>query len=207
MNRLGWVAAMLATAAVVSGCSGGNGGAGGRPEDDQVRPYRLALPESLGHGRYTRSHDAVPVDPKLGQVMADQVENASPVFGWYLSAPKDRDGALAIGVTGVYGTVLSPVTARDQFLDVLDQRNRIQGFIVGPRTITPPRTRDPLLCRIVLVRLWNVDSTRAECSWADTSAVAVVSEPLREGVRPESVDLDALAAEVATVREDVRAPR
>ncbi|CAM5557706.1 hypothetical protein BOQ63_006685 (plasmid) [Streptomyces viridifaciens] len=216
MKRLGWVAAVLATAAAVSGCGGGGGqgmtgpGQAGqqvaREDADQPRPYRLTLPESLGHGRYAGSHDAAPVDPRLAQVMADQIEGATAVFGWYQSAPKDRDGALAIGVTGLYGTVRSPATALEQFQSVLDGRDNVQGFIVGPRSITPPRSREPLRCRIVLVRTGGVDFRRAECSWADASAVVVVSEPLREAVRPESVDLDALAAEVAAVREDVRAP-
>lgn len=110
-------------------------------------------------------------------------------------------------MTGLYGTLRSPATALEQFQSLLDGRDNLQGFIVGPRTITPPGSREPLRCRIVLARTWNVDSRRAECSWADASAVVVVSEPLRERVKPESVDLDALAAEVAAVREDVRAPR
>jgi hypothetical protein len=47
------------------------------------------------------------------------------------------------------------------------------------------------------------DTAVPSCAWADASTVVTVTEGL-SSTRPEDVDLDALAAEVSAMRDDVR---
>ncbi|WP_331728560.1 hypothetical protein [Streptomyces sp. NBC_00158] len=77
-------------------------------------------------------------------------------------------------VTGVQGSVLSPVPARTHMLDGLDRRWEFpQKTVVGPRAITPSGG-EPLSCRVT-----------------------------ERDTPPASVDLDAFAATAAAVRDEV----
>ncbi|WP_031078806.1 hypothetical protein [Streptomyces sp. NRRL WC-3742] len=166
------------------------------------------MPETLVHGSYAR-HDASPPDPKLAQAMSDQVTEATPEFAAYLPVPENRGGLAEVTLTGVYGTVTNPVTAREQLLDIKGRAYNLRRVVVPVRTTTPPGAREPLRCRVLLIRWLYVssDSALAECSWADSSAVVVVASIFQRSVQPEDVDLDAVAADVAAMREEVRAPR
>ncbi|MET7620550.1 hypothetical protein [Streptomyces sp. NPDC005408] len=164
------------------------------------------MPDSLAHGHYQRDHDAAAPDETLAELMAGQVEHPKAAFGAYDPVTKDSQ-ATVLSVTGVYGTVLSPVTARDELLRFLDRRDNGPRPLAGPRTITPPGSQEPLQCRVTTRRMPAVDfdTVAAECTWADASSVATVSEVLRSNVKPEDVDLDAFATEVNAIRKDVRA--
>ncbi|MFI9046069.1 hypothetical protein [Streptomyces sp. NPDC053427] len=168
--------------------------------------HRLVMPDSLAHGHYRRDHDAADPDETLAELMAGQVEHPTAAFGAYKSVNKDSQ-ALVLTVTGVYGTVLSPVTARDELLRILDHRDNEPRPLTGPRTITPPGSQEPLQCRVTVRRspYADFDMREAACTWADASTVVTVSEALRSKVRPEDVDLDAFAGEVNRIRNDVRA--
>ncbi|MEV5508569.1 hypothetical protein [Streptomyces orinoci] len=163
------------------------------------------MPESLAHGHYRRDHDAADPEQALADLMAGQVEHPTPVFGAYEVVSQQQAGLLT--VTGVYGTVLSPVTARDEFLQILDRRDNEPRTVSGPRTITPPGSQEPLQCRVIYVTHPDVGDHGwdAECTWADAATVATVREVLLSKVRPDDVDLDALAREVNAIRNDVRA--
>ncbi|MEW2086824.1 hypothetical protein [Streptomyces sp. NPDC005283] len=167
--------------------------------------YREVLPEAVAHGQYRREHEAADPDQTLAELMAGQVENPTAVFGTYDPVRKSAKG-LSLSVTGVYGTVLSPVTARGELLRVLDRRDNGPRTLVGPRTVTPPRAREPLNCRVTTRTLLDVDfsTLEASCTWADESAVLKVNEVMRSGVEAQDVDLDAFAAEVNAIRDDVR---
>ncbi|ULR51828.1 hypothetical protein [Streptomyces deccanensis] len=164
------------------------------------------MPDSLADGRYRRERDAADPDETLAELMSGHVEQPTAAFGAY-DPVSDRSQALVLSVTGVYGTVLSPVTARDELLRVLDRRDNGPVPLVGPRTITPPGSQEPLQCRVTTRRMPDVDfdTVEAACTWADASTVATVSEVLRPTVKPEDVNLDAFASEVDTIRNDVRA--
>ncbi|MET8676017.1 hypothetical protein ABZW18_00020 [Streptomyces sp. NPDC004647] len=163
------------------------------------------MPDTLAHGHYRRTRDAAGPDKTLAELMSGQVEHPTAAFGAYNPVSK-RSQALALSVTGVYGTVLSPVTARDELLRVLDRRDNGPRPLVGPRTITPPGSQEPLQCRVTTRRMPDVDfdTVEAACTWADASTVATVREVLRSTVKPEDVNLDAFAGEVDAIRNDVR---
>ncbi|MFD9223484.1 hypothetical protein ACFWDI_26575 [Streptomyces sp. NPDC060064] len=164
------------------------------------------MPDTLANGRYRRAPDAAGPDETLAELMTGQVENPTAAFGAYHPGGKGSQ-ALVLSVTGVYGTVLSPVTARDELLRILDHRDNGPRPLAGPRTITPPGSQEPLQCRVTTRRMPDVDfdTLEASCSWADAATVVTVSEALRSTVSYEDVDLDALAGEVDAIRNDVRA--
>lgn len=205
--KLTAVAAVVAAA--VTGCADNrdSGTTQTAPKPQQTAPtyHRLVMPDSLAHGRYQRDHDAADPDETLAELMVGQVEHPIAAFGAYDPVTKDSQ-ALVLSVTGVYGTVLSPVTARDELIRILDHRDNGPQPLVGPRTITPPGSQEPLQCRVTTRRMPDVDfdTMEAACFWADASTVAVVHEALRSNVKPEDVDLDDFATEVNAIREDVR---
>ncbi|WP_216591362.1 hypothetical protein [Streptomyces brasiliscabiei] len=196
--------------AATAGCGSDAGSDITQSSPQQTVPAydRLVMPDSLADGRYRRDRDAADPDKTLAELMSGQVEQPTAAFGAYDPA-SDRSQALTLSVTGVYGTVLSPVTARDEFLRILDRRDNGPVPLVGPRAITPPGAQEPLQCRVTTRRMPDVDfdTVEAACTWADASTVAMVSEVLRPTVKPEDVNLDAFASEVDAIRNDVRASR
>ncbi|MFG2753772.1 hypothetical protein [Streptomyces xanthophaeus] len=115
-----------------------------------------------------------------------------------------------LAVTGVYGKVLSPVTARDEFLQILDRRTSVPDMrstvIIGPRTIVPKGALEPVSCRIVREVDQFGTTWQPDCSWADGSAVVHVSQTVDFAKPPAEFDLDAFAAKAATIRNEVRVP-
>lgn len=206
--KLAAIAAAVAAAA--TGCAdnsdSGTAQAAPKPGQTALTYHRLIMPDSLAHGHYQRDHDAADPDETLAELMAGQVEHPNAAFGAYDPATKDSQ-ALSLSVTGVYGTVLSPVTARHELIRILDRRDNGPQPLAGPRTITPPGSQEPLQCRVTTRRTPDVDFDTMEvaCFWADASTVAMVREILRSNVKPEDVDLDAFATEVNAIRKDVRA--
>ncbi|MCF3136671.1 hypothetical protein [Streptomyces olivochromogenes] len=205
MNRTGW--ATLAVAAVMLfGCgksepeSSGHSPDAGKPEH-----YRLTMPDTVAKGRYKRDHEAADPDGTLAEVMAGQVQDPTAAFGAYDPTVANKQNGLVLTVTGVYGTVLSPVTARDELVKVLDRRDEGPIVVAGPRMITPSGSKEPLQCRVAERKLSASDDTsmEASCTWADDSTVVKVAKAMGV-VSPADVDLDAFASVVGAIRDEVR---
>lgn len=85
-------------------------------------PYRLETPKTVLKSTFTESDHSAP-DQDTPLMLSDQIEHGVSAFASY--QPADRTSETSgpvLAVTGVYGTVLSPVTARDEFLKILDRR-------------------------------------------------------------------------------------
>ncbi|MCX5427935.1 hypothetical protein OHU11_09640 [Streptomyces sp. NBC_00257] len=164
------------------------------------------MPEALTDGHYKREQDASDPDEGVAELMKGQVQAPTSVFGAYLPANTDKPGSHILTVTGVYGTVLSPVTARDELLQILDSRWEEHSTVVGPRLITPTQSAEPLQCRVSEKTATGSDSAYLEtsCAWADASSVVEVVQSMGLDVRPEEADLDAFASTVAAIRGEVR---
>ncbi|MFD5556816.1 hypothetical protein ACFWIA_23610 [Streptomyces sp. NPDC127068] len=172
--------------------------------DERPERYRLVMPDRVVQKRYEREYDVSSPDETLAELMEGQVDGAEPVFGVYKPAGRGEFSGGTITVTGVYGVVLSPVTARDELLDVLDRRDLVQRVVAAPRTITPPGSAEPLLCRVV-ERGYEGDeytSLRASCTWAEASTVVTVATAAE--TPPSRSELDAFAAVAGAMRDDVR---
>ncbi|UXY32381.1 hypothetical protein [Streptomyces sp. HUAS TT20] len=104
--------------------------------------------------------------------------------------------------------MFSPVTARDEFLNILDRRipDRRSTVIIGPRTIIPQGSSEPVSCRIVRSVDEYGTTWSPDCSWADGSAVVEVTQTVDLNKPPAEFDLEAFAAKTATIHNEIRAP-
>ncbi|MET8755926.1 hypothetical protein ABZW32_38415 [Streptomyces sp. NPDC004667] len=134
-----------AAVGVLTACGSGDPSAGpgvwggGKPEVvSQPGPYRVVLSPTLLKGKYKAIGHGGP-DQALARGLSHWIDNPVPVFAAY-EGPSSTDknkAADIVTVTGVQGSVLSPVQARTQMLDMLDRRWEFpQTTVVGPRAIT-----------------------------------------------------------------------
>ncbi|MGW7261160.1 hypothetical protein [Streptomyces sp. NPDC054834] len=206
------------TTVTLAGCGGseGSGGSGSPSMSGQGHaavpsgPYQLKMPKAVLEGAFTESDHAKP-DPNIASMLSGQIENGVSAFAAYQPADrKSETSGPVVAVTGVYGTVLSPVTARDEFLKILDSRTIATDVrstvIIGPRTITPRGSSEPVSCRVVQKVDEFGTTWQPDCSWADGSAVVDVNQTVDPDKPPAQFDLAALAARTATIRNEVRAP-
>ncbi|MEV7616208.1 hypothetical protein [Streptomyces sp. NPDC089799] len=208
------VVAAVSTVAL-SGC-GGSGesgsplGSGPGQVAAPAGPYRLKMPKAVLKGTFTESDHAEP-NQQVASLLSSQIENGVTAFATYRPAGRKSvtDGPV-LAVNGVFGTVLGPVTARDGLLQILDNRTTVPDrrttVITGPRTIFPRGSSEPVSCRIVEKTDRYGTGWDADCSWADGSAVAVVSQLVDYGMAPTQFDLAALAAKTDIIRSEVRVP-
>lgn len=204
----------MATVAL-AGCGGG--GESGSPLANSPGqaivpsgPYRLNMPNAVLEGTFTEADHSEP-DQNIASALSGQIENGVSAFAAYQPADrKSETSGPVLAVTGVYGTVLSPVTARDELLKILDRRTSVPDMrstvIVGPRTIIPKGSSEPVSCRIVQEIDKYGTTWEPDCSWADGSAVVHVSQTVDFSKPPAGFDLDAFAAKTAIIRKEVRAP-
>lgn len=193
-----------------SGESGSPSMKGSGQADVPSGPYRLKMPKSVLKGTFTESDHGQP-DPNIASMLSDQIENGMSAFAAYRPDGRKSDtSGPVLAVTGVYGTVLSPVTARDAFLKILDSRTIATDMrstvIIGPRTFTPRGSSEPVSCRIVQEVDEFGTTWQPDCSWADASAVVHVTQTVDLDKPPAEFDLAAFAAKTATIRNEVRAP-
>ncbi|MEU0221511.1 hypothetical protein ABZ281_43690 [Streptomyces sp. NPDC006265] len=98
------------------------------------------MPKSVLNGTFTESDHAEP-DQKIASPLYGQIENGTSAFAAYQSADRESETSRPVlAVTGVYGTVLSPITARDEFLKILDRRipDRSSTVIIEDRQAAHP---------------------------------------------------------------------
>ncbi|MFD8413968.1 hypothetical protein ACFV2Q_19785 [Streptomyces sp. NPDC059650] len=168
------------------------------------------MPKAVLKGVFTESAHSAP-NQDIAMMLSGQIEHGVSAFAAY--QPADRTSETSgpvLAVTGVYGTVLNPVTARDEFLKILDRRTSVPDMrstvIIGPRTITPQGSSEPVSCRIVQEVDKYGTTWEPDCSWADGSAVAHVAQTVDFKKPPAEFDLEAFAAKTAIIRNEVRVP-
>ncbi|MEU4496995.1 hypothetical protein AB0F96_27020 [Streptomyces sp. NPDC023998] len=168
------------------------------------------MPKAVLKGVFTESDHSAP-DQNIPMMLSGQIEHGVSAFAAYQPADRTTEtSGPVLAVTGVYGTVLNPVTARDEFLKILDRRtsvpDRRSTVIIGPRTIIPQGSSEPVSCRIVQEVDQFGTTWEPDCSWADGSAVAHVSQTVDFKKPSAEFDLEAFAAKTAIIRNEVRAP-
>ncbi|REK87616.1 hypothetical protein DY245_25745 [Streptomyces inhibens] len=163
------------------------------------------MPETMVGGQYTREHDAADPDQGLAELMSGQVRGARPAFGVY--RPGAEKGGL-LAVTGVYGKIRDPSAALRELIRLLDRRDGDPVINIGPKTITPAGSDEPLQCRVVsrAIPVTNTRSLDMTCTWADSSTVTHVTQGLPPSTHPNpnERDLNAFAARVNQIRDEVR---
>ncbi|MFG2298559.1 hypothetical protein [Streptomyces sp. NPDC048603] len=177
-------------------------------------PYRLSLPPSLLGGTYKDSDPSEP-DENLADGVSAWVDQPVSVRATYdgPNYPKKNYGPF-IAINGVHGTVLAPAPAREEFLRLLDHSRKSEPpakTVIGPKTIVPAGSSEPLSCRVVERAHTTGDDFTVvgpECSWADASAIVNISESTdpTQPIRASDIGLAAFATKVATIRNEIRAP-
>ncbi|WLQ53719.1 hypothetical protein P8A21_39950 (plasmid) [Streptomyces poriferorum] len=188
---------------------GSSTGSSGHAWDPSV-PYRLKMPAAVLNGAFTEADHSEP-DQGIASMLSGQIETGISAFAAYRPADRTSDtSGPVLAVTGVYGTVLSPVDARDQFLKILDSRTSDpegrSTVIIGPRTVIPQGSSEPVSCRIVQETDQFGTTWQPSCSWADGSAVVEVTQSVQSNKNPAAFGLEAFAAKTAIIRNEVRSP-
>ncbi|WP_143658427.1 hypothetical protein [Embleya scabrispora] len=220
MKRMILLASCLTAVMAAAGCGTENGDAGARTasavEDAGTNTgtgtplnagLRLALPDTLGAGQYTRDATAPPPMTNGEAVQALITAGVgNPVLMNAVYRPAGDTGG-ALRIDGAYGALSDPAKARDTLLQILSKEDHSTPVERTARTILPAGATEPLVCQIVVEK----KSTQAEvlapvCAWTDTSTTARV---LRSGgtgneIIGARIDLDAYAAQVDRIRTEIR---
>ncbi|MDF3289416.1 DUF3824 domain-containing protein [Streptomyces silvisoli] len=174
------------------------GGAGTRAE------YRLSVPPSLENGKYA-----------LQQDLSQKLDSGMPVRDGYGAHDLHGSGGTyraasggtvdGVVVSGFYGTIDDPGTARQHFLQGMEHGANT-SVAVSSKVITPTGSAESLSCEVLNTRVGVRTLPAPVCVWGDSGTVAAVMKltGVNLTVSPDSVDLNAFADEVNTIRDEVR---
>jgi hypothetical protein len=166
--------------------------------------YRLSVPSSLEDGKYTLQQD---ISSKLDSEMpVRDGEGGHDLHGSGGAYRSTAGGADELMVSGVYGTIDDPDTARQNVLEGTQSSAIVTGVAVPAKTITPAGSTEPLSCEVVTTHVGVRDLPTPVCAWADSGTVSIVMRMSAANltVSPDSIDLNAFAGEVNWIRDEVR---
>ncbi|MEV5511101.1 hypothetical protein [Streptomyces orinoci] len=166
--------------------------------DDTSSPrYRLTVPKSLLHGRYT-------LDEDMSQTLADHLGSRSGPNERHMKAAAGKysssgDPQLLLA-SGLYGQIRNPKRALASMLKGMSEADGAH-INTAPRELTPSGTEEPITCEVLGYTRYGAPGTLTVCGWSDHSTVATVSSP--DSHHP---DLQAAAKRAADVRNEMRVP-
>ncbi|MCF6526027.1 hypothetical protein [Streptomyces sp. JJ36] len=212
--------ALVAVGAVIGGVlvftSGGDGGGG------EVAPYRIAPPEEVLGGEYTKGSDG----PTDEQDLADDedakkigVENGTGAGAAYQNTEKET-----ILLNGVYGDVADPRASSDRLWEEIHRSQEESAETVDDyrvETVAERQEYSPdgfdgtsLTCETKRqtgeIAGTAIDIAFATCIWTDSSAVGIVQHrgappgPGGGGSYGDPMDQSRLAEETAKIRDAAR---
>lgn len=167
--------------------------------------YKLRLPQTLDGGTYTLGKDLS--SQVQGQIpdSGNGVRNVTPVAGQYSSG--SGIGTRALVFTGFYGTFDHPEQAKSNFLKGVSEGDGAE-VPAPPKTFTPAGSDEDLTCEVLVKHEGGQEITVPVCVWVDNGTLGSVieSDATSLGASPESLDLEAFAAKVGRIRDEVRVP-
>ncbi|MEU1629878.1 hypothetical protein ABZ746_32230 [Streptomyces sp. NPDC020096] len=178
----------------------GGGGGGTQAE------YKLTVPRSLESGKYTLQQD---ISQKLDSDMAGSrsgygAHDMRGAAGEYQAA---SGGSMdRMSVTGLYGTIDDPDLAKDHFLHGMENAKGTTTVAVPSRVITPSGSSEPLTCEVLNAQVGVRTLPTPVCVWADNGTLAAVMKLSAANLTANavSIDLNAFADEVNTIRGEIR---
>lgn len=171
--------------------------------------YRLTVPQTLLDGDYELikdgSSEANADMEKSGHGAGPDARNIKAIRGSYNGT--STDGNSGVVLIGMYGQFRYPAQPRDSLLDGMRKADGMSEPKPA-RTITPPGSDVDLECTVMLSKDEDGTATIPVCAWGDENTAAYVAflTPAAAAQDPDSVDLDAIAEQVAKVREEARQP-
>ncbi|WMX46168.1 hypothetical protein RGF97_16805 [Streptomyces roseicoloratus] len=205
---LGIVAAGIAGVLLLSWI--GNGGLRGGAGADSAYPaatHRLVLPKTLLDGRYALGKDdSQQAEAGLAGSSTAVIKDAKGVVGQY--AGSGEGGAGILVVTGLYGRIKEPDTARRKILEGA-AKDSGTTVLVPPKDVTPSGADTEVTCQVLATE--QSDGGRVTypvCAWADANTNAAVAEMSAATVAAgaESIDLAKAARTTLSVRTEMRRP-
>jgi hypothetical protein len=165
--------------------------------------YKLVLPQELMDGEFTLAQDLSSSEGKKIEDMYDPtVRDAKAVVGQYSSA---KGGALVI--SGMHGRFTEPDVMTGKMMEG-GATGKGATVAVPPREFTPAGHDITLKCQVLQSNRNGVRANIPMCAWGDDNTGASVGI-----IRPETalkdataIDLEAVAAETAEIRGEIRRP-
>ncbi|MFI9001399.1 hypothetical protein [Streptomyces sp. NPDC053541] len=187
----------------------GNGGLRGTGSDSAypAATHRLVLPKTLLDGRYALGKDqSQQAAAGLAGSSEAVIKDPEGVVGQYAGSGEDGVGILV--VTGLYGRIKEPDTAR---------RNILKGaaggkgttVLVPPKDVTPPGADTEVTCQVLATEQSEGGPvTYPVCAWADANTNAAVAEMsvATATTDPAALDLAKAARTTLTIRDEMRRP-
>ncbi|MGW1291867.1 hypothetical protein [Streptomyces sp. NPDC002533] len=165
--------------------------------------YELVVQEKLLDGEFSLEQD-------LSETEGDEIEktpdasirDAEAVVAHYTSA---KGGALVL--SGVYGRLASPDLMRGKIMEGAAEADGSK-LVVPPRKFRPEGHAITVECQVVQSKESGGLVNIPMCAWGDDNTAAMIGVIRPETLlkAPKSIDLAAVAAETAEVREEIRRP-
>ncbi|MFC8696464.1 hypothetical protein ACIQEY_17885 [Streptomyces parvus] len=165
--------------------------------------YELVVQQKLLDGEFSLEQD-------LSETEGDEIEktpdagirDAEAVVAHYTSA---KGGALVL--SGMYGRLASPDFMRGKIMEGAAEADGAT-LVVPPKTFRPEGHSITIECQVVRSKESGGIANIPMCAWGDDNTAAMVGVIRPETLLkdPKSIDLAAVAAETAKVREEARRP-
>ncbi|MFI9724590.1 hypothetical protein ACIHFE_34045 [Streptomyces sp. NPDC052396] len=167
--------------------------------DDGSSPrYRLTVPRTLLHGRYTLAQDMTQtLTDKIGQRSGINKRDAKGAAGQYTAG--SSTGPQVVTVVGLYGHIRSPKQAMKGMLQGINETDGTH-VTTPAREITPNGSDEPVTCEVLDVNRNGDSGSMTVCGWSDHSTMATASFT----PSADLIDLHAAANQMASIRDDMR---
>ncbi|ARF75247.1 hypothetical protein B7C62_25615 [Kitasatospora albolonga] len=165
--------------------------------------YRLVLEPKLLDGEFSLAQDLSATEGKKMEDAYDPgIRDAKAVVGQYGSA---KGGVLVI--SGMYGRFADSGAIAGKMMKGASEGDGAT-VAIRPREFTPAGSDVPIECQVLRSVKDGIPVTFPMCAWGDDNTGVSVGIIRPETVRkaPNAVDLEAMAAETAQIREEMRQP-
>ncbi|MEU8570235.1 hypothetical protein AB0C51_18110 [Streptomyces pathocidini] len=195
----GAVAAAAVSAALLTGCGGGEEPADSRP----VAAVRLVTPRSLDGGRYVLEKDTAALERAGAGVREGMPPGTTSVLARYRPAD-DPAGDSGLAFSGAYGRIGEPGRVQDDMFRSFAASS--SASVARKRAEYRPRgERGPeVACEVLLVAGDGKPFYAPVCTWARSSDAALVTDIDPGRTSLDAVDVAAFAKVTARIYEDTR---
>ncbi|MFJ6234189.1 hypothetical protein ACIQH0_08840 [Streptomyces griseus] len=165
--------------------------------------YRLLVQQKLLDGEFRLGQDLSETEGKEIEDTPDpSIRDGEAVVAHYTS---DKGGALVL--SGMYGRLASPGFMRGKIMEGAAEADGAK-LVVPAEEFTPEGYDITIECQVVQSKEAGGVANIPMCAWGDDNTAAMIAVIRPESVLKdaESIDLAAVAAETAKVREEARKP-
>lgn len=193
------VAGLIGVAGGFDSAESASGGSSGDPSYAPRPGYEVTLPKTLENGKFELAKD---MSEQASSTLGSDEEGVMGAYG-------STDGTEALLFSGVNSDRAgsSESETGGSILNGMEKNGDV-SVAVPRRQITPAGAEDALSCEVLTKSQAGKELTVKACAWTDdgSSAAVLDDSPGSWTEPPAKVDLDAFAARVDTMRDEVRRP-